>query len=76
MNSNGRDSRPARLWTFWNLLAEHLWVPELSILGLRLPSWDRKLLPVPFSRIDVFYAPRRRVEAAERETARAIIEGV
>ncbi len=41
--------------------------------ALRLPTWDRKLVPVPFSRIDVFYAPQRRVEAAERETARAII---
>jgi lysophospholipid acyltransferase (LPLAT)-like uncharacterized protein len=41
--------------------------------ALRLPTWDRKLVPVPFSRIDVFYAPPRRVLAAERETARALI---
>ncbi len=41
--------------------------------ALRLPTWDRKLVPVPFSRIDVFYAPPRWVEAAERESARAAI---
>ncbi len=41
--------------------------------ALRLPTWDRKIVPVPFSRIDVFYARPRRVEAAGRETARAAI---
>ncbi|MBS2030994.1 MAG: DUF374 domain-containing protein [Deltaproteobacteria bacterium] len=41
--------------------------------AIRIPTWDRKVIPLPFSRIDVHHAPLRVVTAADREAARAAI---
>lgn len=38
---------------------------------LRLPTWDRKRVPLPFSRLDVFYTRLDTVAEGEREVARA-----
>ena len=41
--------------------------------AIRIPTWDRKLVPLPFSRIDVHHAPLRVVTVENREQLRAAI---
>ena len=38
------------------------------------PSWDRKFVPLPFSRLDVVYSPAWTVTANNREAVRAAIQ--
>jgi lysophospholipid acyltransferase (LPLAT)-like uncharacterized protein len=40
----------------------------------RAPSWDRKFVPLPFSRLDVIYSPGWHVTADNREAVRAAIQ--
>lgn len=42
--------------------------------ALRVPSWDRKFVPLPFSRLDVVYSPAWTVTANNREAVRAAIQ--
>ena len=41
--------------------------------ALRLPTWDRKFIPLPFSRVDVVYTPIDAVRPDTREASRAEI---
>jgi lysophospholipid acyltransferase (LPLAT)-like uncharacterized protein len=41
--------------------------------SIRLPTWDRKFIPLPFSRVDVFYTPIAAVRDDTRNSSRAAI---
>ncbi len=41
--------------------------------AIRLPTWDRKLIPLPFSRVEVFYTTIDAVRPDTRDSSRAAI---
>lgn len=60
-------------------LAERTGAPVVALRlrchhALRIPSWDRKFVPLPFSRVDVIYSPAWPVTADNRDDVRAAIQ--
>ena len=61
-------------------LAQQTGLPIVAIRiccsqALRLPTWDRKLIPLPGSRVDLIYSSPWYVTAATRESVRTKIQG-
>lgn len=60
-------------------LSEHTGLPIVAIrvacsLALRLPTWDRKFVPLPGSTITFFYSPLMYADATSREEVRRQIQ--